>query len=199
MSANTLSRRDFLHAAMCSSAACVRLSCSALTVSALFVAAGKTMAETLDTEISTINVLNTDEAADLAAIAARIIPSDETPGATEAGAIYFIDYVLGSSRSELLAPVREGLVALKARSEEIFSQSDLSRLAPFQLDALLKEIENTGFFAMLRYLTVCGTFSLPEYGGNRDMTGHTLVGFDHRHVWAPPFGYYDADYMARGE
>ena len=81
MSANTLSRRDFLHAAMCSSAACVRLSCSALTVSALFVAAGKTMAETLDTEISTINVLNPDEAADLAAIAARIIPSDETPGA----------------------------------------------------------------------------------------------------------------------
>jgi hypothetical protein len=29
--------------------------------------------------------------------------------------------------------------------------------------------------------------------------GWDLIGFDHRHAWAPPFGYYDADYMQRGE
>ncbi|NNF66017.1 MAG: hypothetical protein HKM98_00750, partial [Gammaproteobacteria bacterium] len=35
--------------------------------------------------------LKPDVAADLAAVAALIIPSDDTPGATEAGVIYFID------------------------------------------------------------------------------------------------------------
>jgi gluconate 2-dehydrogenase gamma chain len=199
LSSSNPSRREVLLSALGASAASVRISCSTLTASALFAAAGKSLAETRELEISTINILNPDEAADMAAIAARIIPSDDTPGATEAGAIYFIDYVLGSSRSELLPLVKAGLAAIKSRSVELFSQPDFSRLAPMQQDFLLHEAEDTEFFAIARYLTVCGTFSLPIYGGNRDMTGNKLVGFDHRHVWSPPFGYYDADYMAKGE
>ena len=35
-----------------------------------------------------------EEAAEVEAIAARIIPTDETPGAREAGVIYFIDRAL---------------------------------------------------------------------------------------------------------
>jgi gluconate 2-dehydrogenase gamma chain len=199
LSSTRLSRREMLLSALGASAASVRLSCSALTASALFTAAGRSLAETLDLEIATINVLNGDEAADMAAIAARIIPTDDTPGATEAGAIYFIDYVLGSSRSELLPVVRTGLATLKARSIEVFSQHDFSRLAPMQQDFLLREMEDSEFFAVARYLTICGTFSLPAYGGNRGMVGNMLVGFDHRHAWSPPFGFYDGDYMARGE
>ena len=38
-------------------------------------------------------VFQADEAADLTAIAARIIPTDDTPGATEAGVIYFLDTI----------------------------------------------------------------------------------------------------------
>jgi gluconate 2-dehydrogenase gamma chain len=193
------SRREILLSALGASAAAVRLSCSTLTASALFALANKTMAETMDLEIATINVLNGDEAADMAAIAARIIPSDGTPGATEAGAIYFIDYVLGSSRSELLPLVKSGLAGIKTRSMELFSQPDFSRLTPMQQDFLLKEVEKSEFFTIARYLTVCGTFSLPVYGGNRNMTGYDLIGFDHRHAWTAPYGYYDADYMAKGE
>ena len=42
--------------------------------------------------------LTADEARDLEAIAAQIIPTDETPGAREAGVIYFIDAALGNVR-----------------------------------------------------------------------------------------------------
>ena len=40
-------------------------------------------------------------------------------------------------------------------------------------------------------LTQAGMFALPEYGGNRDHKGWELIGFEHQHVWQPPFGYYD--------
>ena len=42
-------------------------------------------------------------------------------------------------------------------------------------------------------------FSLPEYGGNRDKVGYELIGFEDRHAWQSPYGYYDADYAERGE
>jgi hypothetical protein len=35
---------------------------------------------------------------------------------------------------------------------------------------------------------------MPKYGGNHDKAGWKLLGFEDRHVWQPPFGYYDKDY-----
>jgi hypothetical protein len=34
-------------------------------------------------------------------------------------------------------------------------------------------------------------FALPSWGGNRDLAGWALLGFDSRHAWQPPFGFYD--------
>lgn len=146
-----------------------------------------------------LTTLGAAEAAEFAAIASRILPSDDTPGATEGGVIYFIDTVLGSSRSELLAPLREGLASLQAVADASFGSTRFSELPPDQQDALLRTVEKSDFFATVRFLTLAGMFALPEYGGNRDHIGWDLLGFDHRHVWQPPFGYYDADYMQRGE
>ncbi len=146
-----------------------------------------------------LTTLGAEEAAEFAAIASRILPSDETPGATEGGVIYFIDTVLGSSRSELLAPLREGLASLQAVADASYGSARFSALSPDQQDALLHTVEKSDFFATVRFLTLAGMFALPEYGGNRDHIGWDLLGFDHRHVWQPPFGYYDADYMQRGE
>ena len=39
----------------------------------------------------------------------------------------------------------------------------------------------------------------PEYGGSGGEVGNALVGFEDRHVWQPPYGYYDADYAEKGE
>jgi hypothetical protein len=46
----------------------------------------------------------------------------------------------------------------------------------------------------VRRLTVLGLIALPKYGGNYDDLGSKLIGVVDRHVWAPPFGYYDQDY-----
>lgn len=148
---------------------------------------------------SKFTTLNTEEAQELAAIAARIIPTDETPGANEAGVIHFIDNVLGSSRTEVLSPVRAGLASLQDAVSRGHGGRKFSELEPQAQDAALRDIEDTPFFSTMRYLTIAGMFSLPDYGGNRDHAGWKLIGFEHRHVWEPPFGFYDADYMARGE
>lgn len=142
---------------------------------------------------SRFTTLGAEEAAELEAIAARIIPTDDTPGATEAGVIYFIDTVLGSSRREALAPIREGLATLQTAARSAHQASAFRSLEPPQQDALLRAIESTPFFNTMRYLTIAGMFSTPEYGGNRDGVGWRLIGFENQHMWQPPFGYYDAN------
>ena len=132
------------------------------------------------------------EAAGLEAIAARIIPTDETPGAREVGVIHFIDQSLGSFMRDESGELLSGLAALDARAAAAGGKAfaDLDDAAQ---DALLREIEETPFFGLMHYLTVAGMFSLPSYGGNRDYLGWKLLEFDHRHGWAPPFGHYDAE------
>lgn len=135
------------------------------------------------------------EGAGLEAIAARIIPTDETPGAREAGVIHFIDQALGEQMADAAGELREGLEDLDARAARSLEGARFADLEPAAQDALLREIEDTPFFGLMQYLTVAGMFALPSYGGNKDHIGWKLLGFDHRHGWAPPFGFYDAEIM----
>jgi hypothetical protein len=64
--------------------------------------------------------LSAEEAMEFTAIAARIIPTDATPGATEAGVIYFIDKVLGDGREAEHEILRRGLTELQAAAEMRF-------------------------------------------------------------------------------
>ncbi len=194
MSTRELTRRTLLSALLSSAAA---RTAGLLSLPAVLKAAEHSAAAHQGN--SPLTTLGAEEAEELAAIAARILPSDETPGATEGGVIYFMDTVLGSSRNEWLAAVREGLAALQASVHANSGSARFSMLEPEQQDALLHTIEKTDFFATVRLLTLAGMFALPEYGGNREHVGWDLIGFDHQHVWQPPFGYYDADYAQRGE
>jgi gluconate 2-dehydrogenase gamma chain len=142
--------------------------------------------------------LRADEAAEFEAIAARIIPSDDSPGAIEAGVIYFIDNVLDDTRQPALAILRSGLLELQASAVNAYGNGLFHQLDVTQQDALLSSIEDTEFFGTLRYLTIAGMFALPGHGGNRDAIGWELIGFEDRHVWSPPFGFYDADYAEKG-
>ena len=56
----------------------------------------------------------------------------------------------------------------------------------------LEANERDPFFAFLQFLTPLGFFAHPSYRGNRDRLGWQLIGFEHRHAWLPPFGFYDA-------
>ena len=143
-------------------------------------------------------VLEADEVADLSAIAARIIPTDDTPGATEAGVIYFLDTIFAEARrASQLASLREGLAAL--RGQLTTGERHIHELTEAQQDQLLLDNEQTPFFATMRYLTIAGTLSLPRYGGNRDKVGYQLIGYEDRGAWSAPYGFYDADYAERGE
>jgi len=142
--------------------------------------------------------LSDDEAKEIEAFVEQIIPTDDTPGAREAGVIYFIDRVLGAERSDLLPAIREGMTNLTERARRAHGSGTLfSNLAAGDQIALMKQIEETEFFASLRFLTMAGMFTHPSYGGNRDRIGWKLIGFDDRHFWQPPFGYYDANYEDR--
>lgn len=189
MSSHESSRRAFLRTA-------TQHSLILLSLPAMLSA--REQASAVQATTAAFTTLSAEEAAELAAIAARIIPTDDTPGATEAGAIYFIDQVLGTSRTEALAPIRAGLASLQASARSTYQASTFRRLAPAQQDALLQAIETTPFFETMRYLTIAGTFAGPEYGGNRDRVGWRLIGYEDRHMWEPPFGFYDATQISGG-
>lgn len=127
------------------------------------------------------------EAAGLKAIASRILPTTDTPGANEAGAIWFIDQVVGAELSDALPLLQGGLAELDKEGGQAFQS-----LSAATQDKLLRGIEDSEFFGLMRMLTIAGTFAMSEYGGNRDHIGWDLLDFDHRHAWSPPFGYYDA-------
>ena len=143
----------------------------------------------------TLKVLSATQARDAEAIASQIVPGGDTPGAREAGVVYFIDHVhagpYAGSRDEFLA----GLAAF----QDDFAQrhpgaGSFADLDPESQLSHLKSVETTPFFGRMKFLTLLGLLALPSYGGNADKLGWKLVGFVDHHAWTPPFGHYDRDY-----
>ncbi len=156
-----------------------------------------------------------DDAKEVEAIAARIIPSDETPGAREAGVVYFIDRGLATFAAEEQKTYREGLPELQARVAEMFSSvSKFSALTPEQQDEVLHSFDETesqkavkpaqrnlrrrpgaqNFFETVRQHAIVAFLIDPDYGGNRDGAGWKVIGREREHMFQPPFGYYDKGY-----
>ena len=122
-------------------------------------------------------VLTTAEAATLAAMCARIIPTDENgPGAAEARAAVYIDRSLGGwlapSRDAYAAGLADVDAAARARGGKRFVE-----LAPAEQDAVLATLEDTPFFGLVRTHTIQGTFCDPSYGGNTGFVGWDLIGY----------------------
>lgn len=137
-------------------------------------------------------VLTPVEAEELEAMAAGIFPTDETPGAREAGVIHFIDRALATFAAGQITFIRAGLEQLAVKVAEAFPNSTrLSQLTASEQATTLKAIEQTPFFGLVRFLTVAGMFANPEHGGNRDGAGWKLLGFEMRPAYQPPFGHYD--------
>jgi gluconate 2-dehydrogenase subunit 3-like protein len=162
-----------------------------------------------------LDFFSAEEAKEIEAITARIIPTDDTPGAREAGIVYFIDRGLSTFAVDDQKTYREGLPELQARVGEMFSgTSKFSALTPERQDEVLHSFDEpaeTGktpgpqgnlrrrpaaqnFFDTVRQHTIVGFLIDPDYGGNRDGAGWKAVGRDREHTFQPPFGYYDKDY-----
>jgi gluconate 2-dehydrogenase gamma chain len=142
-----------------------------------------------------LRTLTAAEAAEVDAIAGQIVPGGDTPGAREAGALYFIDNALGGFFAAQLPSFRQGLAEFNAAyAARHGAGSPFSAAREAQQIAWLHEVDATPFFIAVRRLTVLGLLALPKYGGNHDGLGSKLIGVVNHHVWRPPFGWYDQDY-----
>ena len=82
---------------------------------------------------------------------------------------------------------------LQQKRKELFRQSTtIASLTAQQQIALIRTIEASDFFELLRTHTVLGFLGNPSYGGNRAETGWKQIGFEAQPAYQPPFGYYDA-------
>jgi gluconate 2-dehydrogenase gamma chain len=133
--------------------------------------------EILSTGAVPAGVLSAPEAATLAAVCARIIPTDESgPGATEARAAEYIDRALRG----WLAPSRDAYAAGLSTIDDAARTRAGRRfvdLAPAEQDAVLATLDETPFFVLVRTHTIQGTFCDPAYGGNASFVGWDLIGY----------------------
>jgi gluconate 2-dehydrogenase gamma chain len=129
---------------------------------------------------------NPADAAEIKAIAAQIIPDDNTPGATTAGVIWFIDRSLAGHDRDKQHLYKSGLLDTQAKRAELFPGSaSISSLNNAQQIALLKAVEKTDFFQQVRLHAILGFFGQP--------VGQKFLGVEHQMHFEPPFGYYDAE------
>jgi gluconate 2-dehydrogenase gamma chain len=143
---------------------------------------------------SAFQVLDAATAADIEALAVQIIPSTDGPGAREAGVIHFIDRALATFASEDREAYRAGMALTNEKRRQLYpSSSSVAALTGDQQIALLRAIESSSFFELLRTHTVLGFLGNPSYGGNLDKAGWRHIGFEDRMSFSPPFGYYDAE------
>jgi len=134
-----------------------------------------------------------EQGVEVEAMAAQIIPTDETPGAREARVVHFIDRALVTFEKDRQGDYTRGLTELEATTRRRFpSAARFSALTFDQQIELLTEIERTPFFNLVRTHTITGFFASPVHGGNYHKIGWQLVGYDDSLQHEPPFGYYDA-------
>jgi gluconate 2-dehydrogenase gamma chain len=135
------------------------------------------------------------EAAAVEALCSQIVPGGATPGAREAHALYFIDRSLATYFSAMAPDYRNGLKEFQRRFVAANPGHAFGAASAETQMAFLKTADQTPFFEITRTLTVLGMFSSPKYGGNFQGAGWKLMGFVDQHAFAPPFGYYDAEYQ----
>ena len=191
MTDETISRRQFVQGAgALAGSAAFRLSAAAAAAAAQAACSARDSGATWST-------LTADEARELEAISARILPTTDTPGAREAGVVHFFDQVFGDQLADMLPPIRAMMPQFQGGIAERFPGAErFSDLDEADQDAWLGEHDQTPFFFIVRAGTLIGFFAMEKYGGNKDYVSWDLIGFDGHNATPPPFGHYDAEYMA---
>jgi hypothetical protein len=142
--------------------------------------------------------LTPSEARAMRAFAAQILPSEAgSPGAEEAGVVYFVDRAFGDPFfADMVPVVQAGLAQLDALARAAGARQGFSSLSQADQVAIIRRIANGPFFASARTLVLIGAFADSSYGGNRGGVGLTMMGMEHRPSYTAPFGWYDAQSAA---
>jgi gluconate 2-dehydrogenase gamma chain len=140
----------------------------------------------------------------VAAMTERIWPTTESsPGANEAGVVFYIDKSLSSFYRELKDMHREGIASLDSYTTKTFGKS-FSHLSAQQQDEVLSKMEKNAeevrpffsnpsapvFFALIVKETREGLFTDPVHGGNRNFIGWKSI------KYPGPKYYYTAEMQA---
>ena len=130
-----------------------------------------------------------DEALAVAAAMERIFPDDDLgPGATEAGALVYLDRALAGPELRLQGLYRAGIRRLNAAAQgrhgDVFAGCTAAQqdgmIEALERDALFEPGSTPtalAFFEALRAHTIEGMFSDPVHGGNRNFAGWRLLGY----------------------
>jgi len=134
-----------------------------------------------------VGVLTAAEAVTLAAMCARLIPTDANgPGAAEAQAARYIDRALGGALSGSRAAYASGLAAVDGWAASSRG-ARFAALSAADQDRVLEDVAadaatgfpsgSAAFFNLVRAHTIEGTFCDPYYGGNAGFVGWDLIGY----------------------
>jgi gluconate 2-dehydrogenase gamma chain len=132
-------------------------------------------------------VLTQPEWTTLEAACARIIPTDDDPGATEANVVNYIDAQLSMPHFKSFRHTfSDGLKEL----DRLASGGTFVSLPAAKQDQILTRMErgvrmgrrrsSRQFFRLLLTFSLEGYLSDPVYGGNRDQAGWRFIGFEVR-------------------
>jgi gluconate 2-dehydrogenase gamma chain len=106
------------------------------------------------------------------ALMAQIIPTDDAPGAREAGCLAYLDRQLQSALSRFAADYRNGLKSFQ-RAHPKFLELNFA-----EQTAVLEGMPRNAFFEMLVDHTMQGFYGSPEHGGNRGEVSWKMMGID---------------------
>jgi len=132
-----------------------------------------------------------EEALCIIAFCEQIIPKDQSPGATDAGVIYYIDRQLSGVFHYDQETYRNGIKNLQAYSKkmhgktfEILIFDEQTKLLKMLELNQLKETEwpqgkSSDFFNLVRSHTMQGFYGSPIHGGNKDYMSFEMLRIDY--------------------
>jgi gluconate 2-dehydrogenase gamma chain len=129
---------------------------------------------------------NVTQAATVSAIAEQIVPADDSPGAHEAGVLFYIDGRLSGRYGGFYRERYEsGLKLVNELSQREFHKDFVTLHSDQQVSVLQALESGTGggeegrrFFALIWQHTMEGYYGDPEHGGNRDTKSWQMIGFE---------------------
>ncbi len=119
-----------------------------------------------------LRFFSAEEAKWLDALMALIIPTDEFPGAREAGCLEYLDLQLREGLQRFGPSYRQGLQEFQR------SQPGFLELTPEEQNAVLTKLEGSSFFEMVVDHTMQGFYGSPVHGGNRDEASWKMMGIE---------------------
>ncbi len=130
------------------------------------------------------------EARLVGAIVEQIIPTDQDPGARDAGVVNYIDKQLAGFFRRHAETYRQCLIGVQQTSQALF-KNDFEALGWVDQTTVLKALESgqvkeaawknqssRGFFDMIRQHTMQGFYGSPRHGGNKGFASFKMIGLD---------------------